>query len=537
MNTIGFKNFRRFEELSPIELSGITFFVGGNNAGKSTVVKAMMLVHENILRAQSLTRESSSIFSLGSENGKNVHVGTFGRALHKPYPDVKEIEFESKIENFTFKYVIGGDVESQRLSADIHSLEISDEEQKWSIKVDYYESKVSISCSQSVLERKSSKELRSYRLFELAQVADNENIQEMLKRLDYELNSLKQSLETMDEFRGAATRQEILRKEEQKRLLLDQWNARKTNLANDEQYSDELKFSAEDVSRCPNLFIMISELLEKKQEEAHSTFMSTSSSNTRAKSEAIIKQYDNILVWLRDIRHQIYALSYKYEMAYIPSHAVSQRVFFSREDRNDYMSDVIGRYQSSNYASGGSQKMFVQKWMKDFGIGLDFKIETIQGEAFTVTVTNMHGDDVPLADLGMGSIQIVLLLLKLATLLDDHRRARLLILVEEPEQNIHPKLQSVLAELFESVHRLYNVRFLIETHSEYLIRKTQAMIATGAVKYDENPFRVYYFPEEGEPYDMIYQESGMFENKFDEGFFDEASRQHVAVIKRARELQ
>ena len=70
-----------------------------------------------------------------------------------------------------------------------------------------------------------------------------------------------------------------------------------------------------------------------------------------------------------------------------------------------------------------------------------------------------------------------------------------------------------------------------------MIRKTQAMIATEKVSFDNNPFKVYYFPEDGEPYDMVYQQSGMFENKFDEGFFDEASKQQFSVIKKAREIQ
>ena len=41
MRQIGFKNFRKFENFPVIDLSPITIFVGENNAGKSTVVKAM----------------------------------------------------------------------------------------------------------------------------------------------------------------------------------------------------------------------------------------------------------------------------------------------------------------------------------------------------------------------------------------------------------------------------------------------------------------------------------------------------------------
>ena len=40
MNSIGFKNFRRFQNFPEIDLGDITILVGGNNAGKSTLVKA-----------------------------------------------------------------------------------------------------------------------------------------------------------------------------------------------------------------------------------------------------------------------------------------------------------------------------------------------------------------------------------------------------------------------------------------------------------------------------------------------------------------
>ena len=43
-NTIGFQNFRRFPNFPEIELGDITILVGGNNAGKSTLVKAMLLM-------------------------------------------------------------------------------------------------------------------------------------------------------------------------------------------------------------------------------------------------------------------------------------------------------------------------------------------------------------------------------------------------------------------------------------------------------------------------------------------------------------
>ena len=43
----------------------------------------------------------------------------------------------------------------------------------------------------------------------------------------------------------------------------------------------------------------------------------------------------------------------------------------------------------------------------------------------------MNGEDVPLADLGMGSIQIILLLLKLATLIEDGGLYPGLVIIEQ----------------------------------------------------------------------------------------------------------
>jgi predicted ATPase len=193
---------------------------------------------------------------------------------------------------------------------------------------------------------------------------------------------------------------------------------------------------------------------------------------------------------------------------------------------------------------GSYEYSFIQKWMNRFEIGIDFEIQPIEGEAYTMNVTK--GDyQMPLADFGMGSIQIILLLLRLATIISKNvffdrignvgATKETLVIIEEPEQNIHPKWQSKLADLFAYVNKEFGFRFIIETHSEYIIRRTQAMIATGEVPFEQNPFKVYYFPENGQPYDMEYQKSGRFVQSFGHGFFDESAKHTMEISK--KELQ
>lgn len=47
MNSIGFNNFRRFANFPEMDLGDITLLVGGNNSGKSTLVKALLLCIDN----------------------------------------------------------------------------------------------------------------------------------------------------------------------------------------------------------------------------------------------------------------------------------------------------------------------------------------------------------------------------------------------------------------------------------------------------------------------------------------------------------
>ena len=101
--------------------------------------------------------------------------------------------------------------------------------------------------------------------------------------------------------------------------------------------------------------------------------------------------------------------------------------------------------------------------------------------------------------------------------------------LEEPETHLHPKYQAKLAEMFYDAYQKYNIHFIIETHSEYLVRRTQVMVAEARYNDEQEleekcPFKVYYLPrpEDGKPYDLGYQINGKFRNKFGKGFLDVA---------------
>ena len=238
-----------------------------------------------------------------------------------------------------------------------------------------------------------------------------------------------------------------------------------------------------------------------------------------------------------------------FSIEYIYAHAVSQNVIYSAKDSNDYLSKTVHEFASIPRTDQDYRRDFIRHWMKEFNIGVDYEITSVGGEAHLVKIINEEGTSVNLADKGMGSIQLMVLLFRLAITLPPkpssykESKGRLVlsrmsrvIIVEEPEQNLHPKLQSKLADLFFDLNSLYGYRFIIETHSEYLIRKTQVIVKdiynNKKKKSLLNPFKIYYFNRSSETpyYEMVYQKDGNFANDFGTGFFDEASNLAFEIL-------
>ena len=228
---------------------------------------------------------------------------------------------------------------------------------------------------------------------------------------------------------------------------------------------------------------------------------------------------------------------------YIQAHGISQKMLYTIDDKNDFMAQAIHRYGRCGVQLGSAPDLFLRKWMEEFGIGFGCQIESFGGEGYTIKIET-HGGLVNLADLGMGSNQLMVLLLSLATIMfeegfhdNDGGKSYTpkFIIIEEPEQNLHPRLQSKLADLFAAVAKDESYKFLVETHSEYLIRRTQVLVAEMNLTEEElekqNPFKVYYFPHDAAPYDMHYLPSGHFEDTFGNGFFDEAGKWTRELIR------
>ncbi|MFN0202535.1 MAG: AAA family ATPase, partial [Bacteroidia bacterium] len=84
LQKIGLQNFRVFSENTPFELRPITLLVGGNNSGKSSLLKALLLLNENA--------QKNELRNLSFQNGRH-HIRKYEQALNDENPGNVNIVF------------------------------------------------------------------------------------------------------------------------------------------------------------------------------------------------------------------------------------------------------------------------------------------------------------------------------------------------------------------------------------------------------------------------------------------------------------
>jgi predicted ATP-dependent endonuclease of OLD family len=520
MRQIGFKNFRKFINFPKMDLAPITIFVGENNAGKSTVVKGILALADFLNRRQFVewedvldTRESPEQMEKNiAKNIKNqrfyfntsylAHIGTFKRALCNKATDTT-ITFNTRIGILDIEIVVQGNrddedtvfgiIQSIKLTNTRYNQVFTFDLQKDEAEMEFLTMDPALILKKNT-EPRLMKELETY----YSNVTKPHSMKFKISSAFEFYPDLIESLYSTatNAIYAAAIEPENTdgRSYRGRRIGID----RRNRIVKD--------FSEEDIQ-----FLKLLYSLNEGGYVERTPFY---------------------------IRHMFIESG----IEYIYAHAVSQTVIYSAKDTNDYLSRTIHEFASNKIAN--NQREFICMWMKTFSIGQDFEIKSIGGEAHIVYILNNDGEKVNLADKGMGSIQLMVLLFRLAINLPRQKNSRSfrrgrgsILIIEEPEQNLHPMLQSKLADLFYSLNQEYGFRFIIETHSEYLIRRSQVIVSQ---EYNEeeklkwNPFKVYYFPSEGAPYDMVYATTGMFENKFGDGFINEAGKLHMEVLKNTR---
>ena len=522
MKKIGFKNFRKFEKFPALSLGNINLLVGSNNAGKSSFVKAALLIFNFIkttvgdLSRNDVSGTISPEMNFDVSEPFDVHIGTFARAKRRQSSDNEPIEFNFQIEQFSITthvntFLVDGKLNSESSTGNINFISIIDNTNNIAYSIDYTTNRMFVEFLKGV----SDDELKN------------------MSGLSSEKEGLEKQLEVEKNFA------EIIALKEKLNLL-----NKKINAWNSENNVEDLKLNLPLKEYLPNLSTLYLVNILK----SFIAYGDTPTPNTLAKNSIEYKedvQNKNILKsktkLIEDGISRLENSIQSFDMEYIYAHAARQIIFFNSKDKNDYMAQTIHEFVTSKAIYDNDIIGFIQRWMTIFNIGKAYELKNHGGEAYEVFINTSEGDS-NLADMGMGSIQLMILLFKLGTFIKQYRNRTYppIILIEEPEQNIHPILQSKLSELFWQLNEQYHFRFIIETHSEYLVRHCQVLAAKQI--YENNmplekvneTIKVYYFSQDRGPIDMLFMDNAKFQESFDEGFFDQASKESLTISRLER---
>lgn len=544
MKRIKITNFRKAKEPCEIELGPITFFTGQNNSGKSTVLKSLMVLSDYGKSDNHLE------LTFRGENKWNHKIDCYQNAANWDNfkQGLNEIEFSFDNRDYQtilkFRPLIQTLKKTEKIQSGlleyISIKRLSDG--SWFKMEHLEEDRFQIHVEERFIESQSTDTSREI-----------ESLERNKSRIERRIEQLEKRLMGTEETRIQIRLKEDIAKQKQ---TIKDINSSIKKLHGEAQVKDVLVFSPifemkdlRDGLPVIDRIIRMSLMKYFRENEKQIGY-----SNDRNVNFSLMRVSDRIT---RAINFSIDHLS--------PHRNSQTRLYINDEHSNDIYA-LISKHAQHPIKKTSKAGKFLKTWMEKFDIGIDYNIKPVEGIASMIHIYESEEDKknetpINLVDKGFGAGQIFTILLCIALKINERENGNkpmtrerfilgreALILIEEPEANLHPALQAELAELFFDAYDNYGIRFIIETHSEYLIRHSQLIAVKegfagkqvaerginhtydfrNSIKGSEiesgNPFRVFYFQRHDKPYEMKYQTNGKFDKKFGEGFFDKADK-------------
>lgn len=285
--------------------------------------------------------------------------------------------------------------------------------------------------------------------------------------------------------------------------------------------------------------------------------------------------------YFRSVIEEVFVNMLPGSLSYSPTSIVQPKRLYSLEENTDFARTLkryfvvkklfeeekgttASRLQRSVKLKDYKPCMFIDKWLKQLKIADHVDI-TRHVEGYGVTIhlyeSEEDQDGMQLADKGFGVLQLFAELLKIETAIIETAVNEKLytyettglskeiikclrtynelhpatVALEEPECHLHPSLQSKFADMIVDANKQYGIHFLIESHSEYFIRKLQLLVSQKEI--DSKDISLLYVNSASRPsylpviMDIGLETDGTLRNEFGPGFFDESIRLSRELFK------
>jgi hypothetical protein len=267
--------------------------------------------------------------------------------------------------------------------------------------------------------------------------------------------------------------------------------------------------------------------------------------NEIKKTSVLFKYYKFIFGYFEDIF--IGPLQNMKKFRFLLNNENNKELFFTKNSE---------LYVMLNYFDKNKDLAILKNTLSSYNLAEDIMIEKqLDGFCFSIKVKQSKNSQyVNLASIGSGHYYFITFILKiyyeyfkrqeyLNTVFSSgytedleeliRSESEFTFILTEPETNLHPNLQTILFTLICKIIKGLKFNFIIETHSEYIIRAIQLLIAKKVIS--ENEIRLYYFenPEaKGTNIKRIrIDRNGFLLDKFSSGFLDETEKAIEELFK------
>jgi predicted ATPase len=173
-------------------------------------------------------------------------------------------------------------------------------------------------------------------------------------------------------------------------------------------------------------------------------------------------------------------------------------------------------------------RSWIQKWIAAFEFGGILRPRRGAFDTFYLEVTRIgkkEKSSANLADMGFGLSQVLPLIVQSAYLPKDG-----LLITEQPEIHLNPKLQCTLADLFVDTAKA-GKQVLVETHSEHFLMRLRRLVGEGRISSDEIAI---YFVEKADNGSSVrsipLQSNGHISpENWPKGFFEDSLREALGL--------
>lgn len=278
--------------------------------------------------------------------------------------------------------------------------------------------------------------------------------------------------------------------------------------------------------------------------------------------------YDKFNEFIKDGLIDVLSYNVCENIRYVGSSRINIKRLYTLDDKDDFTRTLAEYFESirvfkTHYKLEYEPDSFMNSWLRKFGIGYKIAINPIGPGLGTMPIIYKDANDQKgraLADYGYGISQLISVLIEIETAI---LKAKVVgvknvinreqskfnvseifncpkvfkyenqtIAIEEPEIHLHPKYQSLLADMFLEAYTNYGINFIIETHSEYLVRKLQTMVARKQI--DKNLISLTYVESDNtsnkKARRILIKDDGCLTEPFGEGFYDEADNLAMSLL-------